>query len=206
MSLKKLQELCNVTVDGLFGQNTFKAGGRYLDITNHARCVHFFAQTGHETGGFKLFEENLNYSSQALKKVFGKYFSDDESVEEYARKPERIANRVYANRMGNGVEESGDGWRYRGRGALQLTGKNNYTAFSEIVNDPAVLADPSVVAGKYSFISAMFFFDENDLWHICDEGFDRSTIERLTRRINGGLNGIDHRVTLTEKYSQYTFD
>ena len=193
-----------MTSDGLFGKNTFKAGAAYLGIKVQARAVHFFAQVGHETGNFKSFTENLNYSAQALRNTFGKYFPDEATAQQYARKPEMIANRVYANRMGNGGPDSGDGWKYRGRGALQLTGKNNYTAFSEAINDPEVLTNPSVVAEKYSFTSAMFFFDKNNLWPICEEGFSENTIEKLTRRINGGLNGIDHRIALTWKYRSYT--
>lgn len=203
MSLKKLQELCGIAPDGVFGPNTFRAGGAYLGLTSHASCVHFFAQTGHETGDFKWFSENLNYSATALRRVFGKYFTNDQIAAEYARQPGKIANRVYANRMGNGPEASGDGWKYRGRGALQLTGKNNYTAFSEYAKDPGILIDPSTVADQYSFTSALFFFDKNNLWDICEEGFSRETIKKLTRRINGGLNGIDHRIVLTEKYSEY---
>ncbi|MEM6830218.1 MAG: glycoside hydrolase family 19 protein [Bacteroidota bacterium] len=205
MSLKKLQEVSGATPDGHFGPNTFKTTGAYLGITSHARCVHFFAQTGHETGDFKRFSENLNYSATALRQVFRKYFPTDEVAQEYERKPERIANRVYADRMGNGAEASGDGWKYRGRGALQLTGKNNYQTFSESINEPKVLSDPDLVAERYAFESAVFFFDENNLWPICDEGLDRGTIEKLTRRINGGLNGIEHRVELTETYSKYDF-
>ena len=131
----------------------------------------FFAQVAHETGMFKTFSENLNYSAKGLRRIFGKYFPDDEIAEEYARQPERIANRVYANRMGNGSPETGDGWNFRGRGALQLTGRNNYTDFSQVLNDPEVLTDPSIVAEKYSFTSAVFFFDKNNLWGICEEGY-----------------------------------
>ena len=204
MSIKKLQELSGIAPDGLFGEQTFKAGSAYLGITEHTHGVHFFAQVGHETGNFRTFTENLNYSAQALRKTFGKYFPDAETAEKYARRPEMIANRVYANRMGNGSPESGDGWRFRGRGALQLTGKDNYSAFARAVNDPEVLDNPAIVAEKYAFTSAKFFFDKNNLWRICEEGFSRQTIKKLTRRINGGLNGIDHRVALTRKFSTYS--
>jgi putative chitinase len=204
MSLKTLQQLAGVTPDGGFGPNTFKAAAAYLGITSHPRAVHFFAQTGHETGTFSTFSENLNYSAEGLRKTFGKYFPDDAIAQNYARQKERIASRVYANRMGNGDEASGDGWTYRGRGALQLTGKENYLAFSRAVNDPEVMTNPDVVADKYSFNSAIFFFDKNNLWSICDEGFSEDTIKKLTYKINGGYNGLDHRIELTRKYSAYS--
>jgi len=204
MSLITLQQLAGTSPDGAFGPGTFKAGAAYLGITTHPRAVHFFAQTGHETGNFKIYTENLNYSAKALRAVFGKYFTSDAMAEEYARQPERIANVVYANRMGNGGSESGEGWKYRGRGALQLTGKNNYEAFAQAINDPEVVSNPDLVADKYSFNSAMFFFDKNNLWSICDEGLSKDTIKKLTKRINGGYNGLDHRVELTRKYEKYS--
>lgn len=204
MSLKKLQELSGVPADGRFGKNTFKAGATYLGITEHTHAVHFFAQVGHESGNFRYFVENLNYSAQGLSSVFRKYFPDMTIAEDYARQPERIANRVYANRMGNGDEQSGDGWTFRGRGALQLTGKNNYSAFANSIGKPEIMIEPDLVADIYSFNSALFFFTENNLWNICEEGFSDATIERLTRRINGGTNGLEHRKELTLKYSSYS--
>ena len=204
MSLKTLQQLAGTNPDGAFGPGTFKAGAAYLGINNHMRAVHFFAQTGHETGNFSRFSENLNYSAKGLRGTFGKYFTSDAMAEEYARQKERIANVVYANRMGNGDYDSGDGWRYRGRGALQLTGKNNYQAFSQAIDKPEILSNPDLVAEEYSFNSAMYFFDKNNLWSICDEGFSEDTIKKLTKRINGGYNGLEHRIELTRKYSGYS--
>lgn len=201
MSLKKLQELSGVTPDGVFGKNTFKEAAEFLGITNQVHAVHFFAQCAHESGNFKSFTENLNYSKKALRVVFGKYFKDDETASKYARKPEMIANRVYANRMGNGNEESGDGWRFRGRGSIQLTGKNNYDAFDKTVVN-SVIDNPELVSDIYSFTSAKFFFDSNNLWDICTD-LSEDTVKKLTRRINGGYNGIKHRLELTEKYSKY---
>ncbi len=203
MSLKALQKSAGVTPDGKFGKNTFKAGATYLGITVHERAVHFFAQLAHESQLFTRFTENLNYRASALLKVFSSYFPDQEIADIYAHDPERIANRVYANRNGNGDYKSGDGWKYRGRGAIQLTGKDNYTAFSESINNPEVLIKPEIVAQKYAFTSAMFFFDKNKLWKICDEGFSMQTIEKLTRKINGGLNGIEERKALTLIYKRY---
>ncbi len=203
MSLRILQQLSGVAPDGVFGKNTFKAGAVYLGITNHACAVHFFAQTAHESGMFKRFTENLNYSAVGLRRTFGKYFPTDELAEEYSRQPERIANRVYANRMGNGSFESGDGWKFRGRGAIQLTGKDNYQAFAKSINDPKVLTDTSVVAGKYSFTSAHFYFEEHHLWRTCKLGLSEEIVKAITRRINGGLHGIEDRIRLTNKYSVY---
>ena len=201
MSIKSLQEKIDVTADGAFGPNTLRAAMAFYKLTPF-RAAHFFGQTGHETGGFKVFSENLNYSASGLKKIFGKYFPGDLN-EDYARKPEKIANRVYGNRMGNGDEESGDGYKFKGRGALQLTGKNNYTAFSEHLNKPEILDDPDLVANQDAFESAIFFFDKNKLWSICDQGMDDATITKLTKRINGGTNGLEHRKELTLKYYNY---
>jgi putative chitinase len=203
MSLKKLQQLAGVEPDGAFGPNTFKACSAFIGITNHERAVHFFAQTGHETGNFKRYTENLNYSATGLRNTFKKYFPTQELAEEYARQPARIASRVYAGRMGNGPEESGDGWLFKGRGALQLTGKDNYAAFAEHIELYEIILNPDIVASRYSFESAMFFFERNNLWKICDGGFDAETVKKLTKRINGGDNGLEHRTELTLKYSKY---
>jgi putative chitinase len=201
MSLKNLQAKIGVTADGAFGPGTLKAAMVYYKLTP-VRAAHFFAQTGHETGEFKLFSENLNYSADGLKKTFGKYFPGTIN-ESYAKQPEKIANRVYGNRMGNGDETSGDGYKFRGRGALQLTGKNNYLAFSHYLNKPEIMTNPDLVATEYAFESAMFFFDLNKLWTICDQGVNDTSITTLTKRINGGINGLDHRKALTLKYYEY---
>jgi len=198
MSVKLLQEKIGVTADGAFGPNTLRAAMAFYEMTAY-RAAHFFGQTAHETNTYKAFSENLNYSASGLSKIFGKYFPGD-LEEEYARNPEKIASRVYGGRMGNGDEESGDGWKYRGRGALQLTGKNNYTAFVEYLDKPEILDNPDLVVDEYAFESAMFFFDKNKLWSICDKGIDSATILKLTKRINGGTNGFDHREDLTLKY------
>jgi putative chitinase len=202
-ALQELQQAAGVKPDGIFGPATFKAASALLGLSG-PKAVHFFAQCAHETGGFKLFEENLNYSAKALHLVFHKYFPDMVTAEAYARKPEAIANRAYGNRMGNGPEESGDGWKFRGRGALQLTGRNNYQLFSAFVNDETLLQDPEPVAGKYAFQSAIYFFEKNRLWSICAQGLDVETITKLTKRINGGTNGLAHRIELTKKYEKYT--
>jgi putative chitinase len=198
MSIKSLQTKIGTTADGAFGPKTMKAAIAFYKLTPE-RAAHFFGQTAHETGGFKLFEENLNYSANGLKKIFKKYFNDLSALA-YARKPEKIANKVYGNRMGNGTEASGDGYKFRGRGALQLTGRSNYEAFAEYLGKSEILLKPEMVANEYAFESAMFFFEKNKLWSICDKGVNDATILKLTKKINGGINGLEHRAVLTKKY------
>lgn len=199
MSLKHLQEKIGVAADGAFGPGTLKAGQKFYKLTDE-QAAHFFAQTAHETGGFKAFSENLNYSADGLLKIFKKYFPDAATAAKYARKPEQIANRVYASRMGNGDEASGDGWAFRGRGALQLTGKSNYEAFAKYLGDDEVVKNPDLVATKYAFESAKFFFDRNKLWDIADKGVTKETILAMTKRINGGTHGLADREEKTIKY------
>jgi len=201
MSLKSLQEKIGTTPDGVFGPGTMKKAMEYYKLTP-VRAAHFFAQTAHETGGFKLFSENLNYSADGLQKIFGKYFPGN-LEESYARQPEKIANRVYGSRMGNGDEKSGDGFKFRGRGALQLTGKDNYTAFAQYLQKPEIMTTPDLVATTYSFESAMFFFDKNKLWSICDKGINDAAILELTKKINGGTHGLEDRNQKTKKYYEY---
>ena len=201
MSLKALQTKIGVTADGVFGPGTMKKAMEFYKFTP-VRAAHFFAQTAHETGGFKTFSENLNYSADGLQKIFGKYFPGD-LENSYAKQPEKIANRVYASRMGNGDEKSGDGYKFRGRGALQLTGKDNYTAFAQYLQKPEILTTPELVATEYSFESAFYFFDKNKLWSICDRGINDAAILALTKRINGGTHGLDDRNAKTKKYYEY---
>jgi putative chitinase len=165
-----------------------------------SRAAHFFAQTAHESGGFKSFSENLNYSAKGLRQIFGKYFKTDLEAQMYARQPERIANRVYANRMGNGPESSGDGWKFRGRGALQCTGRATYQAFADYIGRPDIMKNPDIVATELAFESALWFFDKNKLWSICDRGVNDAAILALTKRINGGTHGLDDRKAKTKKY------
>lgn len=197
-ALKELQKKIGVTPDGLFGPTTIKAMKKFFDL-NDEQTAHFCGQVSHETGGFKIFSENLNYSAKGLQNTFGKYFPGN-LEESYARNPEKIANRVYASRMGNGDEKSGDGWKFRGRGAIQLTGKNNYKLFSESLKKPEILTNPDIVAKDLAFESAIFFFDRNKLWDICDKGVTDKTILSLTKRINGGTNGLDDRIEKTKMY------
>lgn len=199
MSLVALQKKIGVTADGAFGPGTLKAAMAFYKMTP-VRAAHFFAQTAHESGNFKAFSENLNYSADGLQKIFGKYF-DAASAAKAARNPEKIANKVYANRMGNGNEASGDGWKYRGRGALQLTGKDNYKAFADYLKKPEIMDNPDLVATEYSFESAIFFFEKNKLWAICDQGINDAAITSLTKRINGGTHGLDDRKEKTKKFA-----
>ncbi len=161
-------------------------------INGPLRLSHFLAQAAHESLNFTVAKENLNYSSSGLAKVFGKYFDDDECVR-FQRNPMAIANRVYAGRMGNGDAASFDGWTYRGRGYLQLTGKDNYKAFSVYIGADC-LADPDLVSLKYPLASAAFFFDTHNLWKLCDKGASKADVVAVTRVINGGVNGIADRV------------
>jgi putative chitinase len=202
MSLKSLQEKIGVPADGAFGPGTLKAAMKFYKFTP-ARAAHFFAQTAHESGDFKAFSENLNYGAKGLLGIFKKYFPTEAKAAEYERKPEKIANLVYANRMGNGDEASGDGYKFRGRGALQLTGKDNYKAFADYMKQPEIMDNPDLVATKYSFESAIFFFDKNKLWSICDQGINDAAILALTKRINGGTHGLDDRKQKTYKYYEY---
>jgi putative chitinase len=161
-------------------------------ITTPLRLAHFLAQCGHESGGFRATQENLNYSAKGLCGIFRKYFPSVTVALQYERKPEKIANKVYANRMGNGSEASGDGWKHRGRGYIQLTGKDNYKAFDATVPED-IMANPDLVATKYALASAAFFFKKNGLWAICDRGADDTTVTSVTKRVNGGTIGLADR-------------
>ena len=202
MSLIELQKKIGVTADGAFGPGTLKAAAAYYKLSPN-RAAHFFAQTAHESGGFKAFSENLNYGAKGLRGIFGKYFPNDALARSYERQPQKIANRVYANRMGNGPEGSGEGWLFRGRGSLQLTGKFNFKAFSDYIGRPDVMTNPDLVATELAFESALWFFDKNKLWSICDQGINDAAILALTKRINGGTHGLDDRKMKTKKYAAW---
>lgn len=161
-----------------------------FEINTPLRAAHFIAQLAHESGSFHYSSENLNYSASALRAVFGKYFPTDELAEAYARQPEKIANRVYADRMGNGDEASGDGWKFRGRGLIQLTGTDNYTNCGkatgmDLVDNPDQLADNADAA----VAAAGWFWDMRKLNGYADE----DDIKAITKRINGGYNGLEDR-------------
>ena len=169
-----------------------------FNITNNLRLAHFLAQCGHESGGFKAVSENVNYSAAGLKNIFGKYFPGN-LAESYARNPQKIASRVYGGRMGNGPESTGDGYKFRGRGYIQLTGKQNYTNFAKFIGEDTV-NNPDLVATKYPLASAAFFFDSNKLWSICDKGADNATVTAVTKRVNGGTIGLADRIKHFNEY------
>lgn len=197
--LAALQSKCGLAADGKWGPGTYKAAKTYFKMTN-AQAAHFFGQCAHESGNFKVFSENLNYSADGLTKIFKKYFPTAASTAGYARKPEKIANKVYANRMGNGPESSGDGWKYRGRGPIQLTGKDNYSAFAASIGRPDILQNPDLVAGELAFESALWFFRKNGLLAIADKGVSTTVITQITKRVNGGTHGLDDRIKKTNQF------
>lgn len=162
-------------------------------IDNPLRLAHFLAQCGHESGGFKIVRENLNYSADGLQKIFKKYFPTPEAAAAYARQPEKIANKVYGNRMGNGDEASGDGYKFSGKGFIQLTGRDNYTAFDKTVDDD-ILANPNFVATKYPLLSAAWFWNKNGLNAIADGGATDEVVTKITKRVNGGTIGLADRL------------
>ncbi|WP_043706288.1 glycoside hydrolase family 19 protein [Tenacibaculum ovolyticum] len=151
--------------------------------------AHFFGQLAHESGWFRHSSENLNYSHYALSKVFRKYFPTEDIATAYGRQPEKIANKVYANRMGNGEESSGDGWKYRGRGLIQITGKENYHSYAkdrgvDFVNNPDLIAQP-----KWAVDSAVWYWNKHNL----NKYANMDALKIITRKINGGMNGIEDR-------------
>ena len=169
-----------------------------FNCNTELRLAHFLSQCAHESGNFRAVEENLNYSSDGLKKVFGKYFPGNLS-ESYAKQPEKIAARVYGNRMGNGDETTKEGFKYRGRGYIQLTGKSNYVNFTKFIGENCV-ENPDLVSKKYPLASAAYFFDSNGLWSICDKGTTDEVVKQLTKRINGGFLGLNDRIKHFKKF------
>ena len=170
-----------------------------FEINTPLRLAHFLAQCGHESGGFRVVNENLNYSAKGLLGIFKKYFPTDALAEQYQRKPEKIANRVYGGRMGNGDETSGEGFKFRGRGYIQLTGKQNYTAFAKAIGDD-IVANPDLVATKYPLASAAWFFHGNGLHKIADQGATDAVVTSVTKRVNGGIIGLADRIKHFKEY------
>ena len=192
ISLDLLQQLCpNTKISILDGfVEPLNMVTEYYDISvSPQRTAGFIAQIAHESGGFRYTVENLNYSAQALRRVFNKYFPDDEIANIYARQPIKIASRVYANRMGNGPEESGDGWTFRGRGLIQLTGFNNYSRLAEALEMEIFQVIEYLETPEGAVASAGWYWHENDLNSYCD----RNDFIGLTKRINGGTNGLEER-------------
>ena len=165
-------------------------------IDTPLKLAHFLAQCGHESGGFKVTSENLNYSAQGLRNIFPKYFPGT-LAESYQRNPQKIASRVYGSRMGNGAETTGEGYKFRGRGYIQLTGKDNYTAFGKSINEN-VTSNPDVVSTKYPLLSAAWFFSKNCLKK-CVDASDQ-TVTNVTKCVNGGTNGLSDRLKHFKEY------
>jgi len=164
-----------------------------FEINTPLRLAHFLAQCGHESGGFRLVKENLNYSAKGLMGIFKKYFPTEALAKQYERKPEKIANKVYSSRMGNGDEASGDGAKFCGRGFIQLTGKTNYQAFFKSIGAD-INTDPTLVATQYPLASAAWFFNKNGLHKIADGGATDAVVTSITKRVNGGTIGLPDRI------------
>jgi putative chitinase len=169
-----------------------------FEINTPLRLAHFLAQCGHESGGFKVTQENLNYSVDGLKKIFPKYFPGN-LAESYAKNPEKIASKVYGGRMGNGLEETKEGYKFRGRGFIQLTGKENYTAFGKSINED-IASNPDLVATKYPLLSAAWFFNKNGLHKLADGGATDAVVTSITKRVNGGTIGLVDRIKHFNEY------
>jgi putative chitinase len=170
-----------------------------FQINTPLRLAHFLAQCGHESGGFRLTKENLNYSAKGLAGTFKKYFPTEAAAKPYERQPVKIANKVYGNRMGNGPESSGEGAKFCGRGYIQLTGKENYTAFGKSINED-ILSNPDKVASDYALLSAAWFFSKNGLHKMADEGSTDTVVTKITKRVNGGTIGLADRIKHFKEY------
>lgn len=189
-----LKEALPLEVFGFLPETMEKFG-----INTPLRISHFLAQCAHESWNFKAVRENLNYGPVALMSTFKKYFPTLEKADEYARQPEKIANLVYANRIGNGPVESGDGWRFRGRGFIQLTGRANYSSFDKVVPEN-IIDNPDLVASRYPLLSAAWFWHSRNLNKIADLGPSEDIIIRITKIVNGGTNGLSDRIKYFNKY------
>lgn len=196
-------EITSDTLRKIYPQS--KSIARYCEALNHAiaecgidtaaRACAFLAQVGHESAQLNRIEENLNYSAQALRKVFPKYFRTPQEASSYAHHPERIANRVYAGRMGNGSEEGGDGWKYRGRGLIQITGRDNYVSMSALMGKDLTVWPDALLMPLDACRSAALWWKTNGLNSLADKlvSDERKTFETITKRVNGGLNGLEDR-------------
>ena len=198
-ALKILQEKCGCSPDGSFGPNTARAIVKHYELSPE-RGAHLLGQVIHESGTFRYVRENLNYSVESMMKVWPSRFPTEESAKPYERNPKALADKVYSGRMG--IPE-GEGHKWIGRGFLQLTGYNNVKAFAKDMRLPDVLTDPSLLEEDYAMDTAIWFFKSNNLWKICDEGVNDDVIKRLTRKINGGYTGLEHRIKETNKVYEW---
>jgi len=170
-----------------------------FQINTPLRLAHFLAQCGHESGGFRVTQENLNYSAKGLAGIFKKYFPTEAAATPYARQPQKIANKVYANRMSNGSEASGDGYKFRGRGYIQLTGRDNYTQFGKAIGED-IASNPDKVSSQYALLSAAWFWSKNGLNKLADGGAGDTVVTSITKRVNGGTIGLADRIKHFKEY------
>ena len=199
-ALKSLQEKCGCSsIDGSFGPNTARAIVKHYELSPE-RGAHLLGQVVHESGSFKLTKENLNYSVESMMRVWPSRFPTKKSAEPYAKNPKALADKVYSGRMGN---KEGEGHKWIGRGFLQLTGFNNVRSFASDMRLPEVMDDPTLLEKEYAMDTAIWFFKKNNLWKICDEGVNDSVVKKLTKRINGGYTGLDHRIKETKKIYEW---
>jgi putative chitinase len=168
-------------------------------INTPLRLAHFLAQCGHESGGFRATQENLNYSAKGLTGTFKKYFPTEAAATPYAKNPVKIASKVYGGRMGNGPEPTQEGYKFRGRGYIQLTGKENYTSFGKSINED-ICSNPDKVASSYALLSAAWFFSKNGLHKMADEGSSDAVVTKITKRVNGGTIGLADRIKHFKEY------
>ena len=194
LKLSKLKGHIPDTVIAMIPDTASKFG-----INTPLRLAHFLAQCGHESGGFRATQENLNYSAKGLMGIFRKYFPNASLAAQYERKPAKIAAKVYGGRMGNGNEASGEGYKFRGRGYIQLTGKENYTAFGKSIGED-ILSNPDVVSSKYALLSAAWFFSKNGLHKMADSGASDAVVTQITKRVNGGTIGLPDRIKHFKEY------
>ena len=194
-AMKALQAKVGAKPDGAFGPNTARAIAKHYKLSP-ARGAHLLGQGSHESGGFTITRENLNYSPEAMCRVWPSRFKTVEEAKPYARNPKALADKVYSGRMGNG---EGEGHVFIGRGFLQLTGKDNYKSFAADMDAPEIMKDPELVETKYAFETALWFFEKNGLFAIADKGVSDSTIKQITKRVNGAYIGLDHRTKETQK-------
>ena len=199
-ALKLLQTKCGCDADGSFGPNTARGIVKHYELSPE-RGAHLLGQIVHESASFKLTRENLNYSVEAMMRVWPSRFPTEESAKPYSRNPKALAEKVYFDRMGNDTKEKAS--LYIGRGFLQLTGYNNVRAFASDMRVPEVLSNPTLLEEDYAMETAIWFFRKNNLWKICDKGVSDDVIKKLTKRINGGYTGLDHRIKETNKIYEW---
>ena len=194
-AMKKLQERCGVTADGAFGPNTARAIAKHYDLSPN-RAAHLLGQASHESAGFTITKENLYYSTpERIQAIWPSRFKTVADAEPYAKNPQALADKVYGGRGGN----NGEGYKWRGRGFIQLTFRDSYRSFASDMRVPEVMEDPSLVETEYAFESAYWFFDKNGLFRMAENGIGTDNIKAITKRVNGGYHGLDDRIAQTQK-------